>query len=181
MAGTPQASMYYSIARTYCLSGNTQKALEYLVKTLNTGIPCSEKLEEDPSFDALRKDSTFLSLIEASKLVDAARQSQEEGDKEHAQATLLQAVNRAPFYAYPSYLLARHLSLEGHSGKALAALNEAIEKGFRDFCLIMEEEAFQPLRGSREFQNLLKTPRTALSRSESAAVPQDISRTGKKI
>jgi hypothetical protein len=154
---TSQAMLLYNMARTYCRAGKGKKGLELLLKAFNTGLYFSDKLEEDESFDCLRTDKRFLDLIEAVKLVNFTLQLEE---KDPGNELLLGAMEKAcelsPSYAYPSFILARLYARRNLNAKALAQLKESMERGFKNYCAIVGEPAFESIRSFKEFQKLFK-------------------------
>jgi len=152
----PQASMLYSMARTYCRSGKPEKGYELLLRAFNTGISCPEKAEGDEYFEDLKNDERFLSLIRAAKLVNLALSFEEIHDDGNAIAALNHAMLISPDYAIPPFLCARYHARNGNTEQALAHLRSSLDKGFRNYCLIMAEKSLQSLRCRREFMDLMK-------------------------
>jgi hypothetical protein len=148
--------MLYSMARTYCKAGKREKGFELLMRALNTGISCPEKLEADPAFDSLREDERFLSLVNASKLVSLALKFEEIRDEENLVAALDHAMLISPDYAYPWFLRAKEHARAGRAEDALTCLRASVERGFKNYCLIMAEKSLDSLKSSREFMSILK-------------------------
>jgi TolB-like protein len=54
---------YHQIARVYAVLGDTQKAMAWLERTVDTGFPCWSFFRIDPHFDNLRQESAFQRLV----------------------------------------------------------------------------------------------------------------------
>ncbi|MDQ7823871.1 MAG: hypothetical protein RDV48_13815 [Candidatus Eremiobacteraeota bacterium] len=156
IAQSSQATMYYNFARTYGRAGNTGKSLDYLFRAFNTGISPPEKFERDESFETLRNVPEFINLLESLRLVSEASLLDMTGASLEAEESLRNSALLSPGYAYPHYLLARHYALRGLGEESLEHLKKAVSLGFKNFCMIMAEEAFEGLRARPEFQRLLK-------------------------
>lgn len=55
---------YYSISCVYALSGDKEKALDYLNQALEKGFSDKKYIDSDPDMDNLRKDANFIKLME---------------------------------------------------------------------------------------------------------------------
>ena len=53
----------YNIASAYALLGQPERAVQWLHRVVNDGLPCYPLLANDPNLDNLRQDSGFLALL----------------------------------------------------------------------------------------------------------------------
>ena len=55
--------MYYQIACVYAVIGETDKAMAWLERSVETGFPCWSFFRVDPHLESLREEPTFKRLV----------------------------------------------------------------------------------------------------------------------
>lgn len=123
------------------------------IKTAGEGVRSRAGAKEDsPSRRTARRllDGIYISSIEAASAYVRTRKSFTDG------LNLLELADAMrPRNAYVSYLRAQLFAIDGQKNRAIEALSKAVNFGLKDRQRIESEKAFETMRSSPEFQNLL--------------------------
>ncbi|MGB8509278.1 MAG: hypothetical protein WCD76_12895 [Pyrinomonadaceae bacterium] len=125
-----------------------------LARLKNVIAPLDEQSKAEADGAARRVARRTLGTVYAETLEAALFRYAPQKNYKFAAVNLELAAAVLPALAETEFELARVLALDGRKEDALAALERAVEKGFRDGERIEHEDAFATLRGGKKYEQL---------------------------
>jgi predicted esterase/Tfp pilus assembly protein PilF len=187
------AGTLYNLGCLYALTGEQDKAYEYLEKAIEHGFRDREHFAADPDLRSLHDQERYKSLLqkldvattpdperptsaedaqrEVLRLTQQLIQAAEKGDNEKALALARQAVEVAPDAPLTHYNLACMYARLERSGPAQDHLKRAIELGFRDVRHIESDSDLDNIRETPEYKTIIRELKQKSGEEAAEAMP----------